>query len=70
MLDRRAIGPPAAGTSVPDEPTMKLGKYFHLEWCPSCVDWRPQGHSQDERQHRAATAAGLQEEEADYPTIG
>lgn len=66
------MGPPplVPDASAPDEATMKLAAYLHLEWCADCADWRPLGHSETEKEKRAATAARLQEEEQTYPTIG
>lgn len=57
------FGPPAADAAAPDEATIKLAAYFHLEWCADCADWRPQGHSADEKQQRAGAIAQRQEEE-------
>lgn len=47
-----------------------LAAQLHLEWCPSCQDFRELGHAADERNHRQAAVRANILEEQDYPTIG
>ena len=62
------LGPP--DSPGPDEPTMKLARVMHLEWCHDCADWRELGHTDQEKEHRAANAAQRQLEEEQFPAPG
>ncbi|MDQ6722119.1 MAG: hypothetical protein M3003_15175 [Candidatus Dormibacteraeota bacterium] len=59
--------------SAPPGWAMKLAAIFHLEWCPSCQDWRDLGHTSAEDQRKRSQASGQAQnalEESEYPTLG